>query len=124
MQESKSFHYLGDNCLAICELTIMDNSFLEDYGFDHKDQTWYYFNRLNVPVRLRHRGIAAKLLRETIDWADWEKINIILEINPYGDMSYEDLEKLYMKFGFVKLEKCYIRYFREGGEYYPRLTSQ
>jgi len=111
--ESKSFYYKGDNCLAVCDLTQIYNDLLKEYGIEHKDQTWYYFNRLNVPVRLRQQGIAKKLLQEVIEWADSIKVNILLDINPYGDLSYEQLEVLYQKYGFQKLEKCYVRYFKE-----------
>ncbi len=116
LTESKSFYHKGDNCLAVCDLTQIYNDLLKEHGIKHKNQTWYYFNRLNVPVRLRQQGIAKKLLQEMIEWADSIKANILLDINPYGDLSYEQLEVLYQKFGFQKLEKCYVRYFKEQGE--------
>jgi len=114
--KSKSFYHKDDNCLAVCDLTQIDKYFVEQYNIDSKYQDWYYFNRLNIPVRLRQQGIAKKLLQEMIEWADLEKINILLDINPYGDLSYEQLEVLYQKFGFQKLEKCYVRYFKEQEE--------
>jgi GNAT superfamily N-acetyltransferase len=91
----------------------MEESLVNDiYEIKSKNQTWYYFNRLNVPEKIRNRGIATELMNELVDWADLEEINILLDINPYGDMSYNDLKKFYKKFGFKVKKKSLIRLYK------------
>lgn len=110
---TKSFYRKIDHYLALAELTIMENSLVDDiYEIKSKDQTWYYFNRLNVPVKIRNQGIATELMNELIQWADSEKINILLDINPYGDLSYKQLKEFYKKFGFKVKKKSLIRLFK------------
>lgn len=63
-----------------------------------------YFNRLYVKEPYRKHGYGTFLL-DTLLFCIAEKgLAIILDINPYGDMGYDDLEKFYMKHGFEKYE--------------------
>lgn len=60
----------------------------------------YYFNRLIVDEKLRGKGLSKLLLDNVANWADLNSITILLDINPYGKMSKEDLQILYGKYGF------------------------
>lgn len=80
---------IDDVKLAVAELSILP------------DNTWY-FNRLNVPPEYRNKGIATKLMLMLIDAAAKYKITICCDINPYGDLNYDQLKKFYKKFGFVE----------------------
>jgi len=72
-----------------------------------KDNQWY-FNRLLVPESLRNKGYATQLLKKLLAIVKEKDIELILEINPYGDLNFEQLEKLYLKHGFVKHEEHFI----------------
>ena len=73
-----------------------------------KDYTCWYFNRLFVSNEFRNRGYAKLLLSELIKILNQKQIILWLDINPYGDLNYEQLEKLYMKYGFKKQDFGYI----------------
>lgn len=60
----------------------------------------YEVNRINVPRRWRGRGIARKLVTKVLEDADREKITLVLDINPYGDMDYKALKAWYERLGF------------------------
>jgi GNAT superfamily N-acetyltransferase len=64
-------------------------------------ENWYYFNRLFVNRKIRGNGIAKKLLEKVAIWADETKVNIFLSINPYGDLTLEQLIELYSRYGFT-----------------------
>lgn len=56
--------------------------------------------RINVPAKYRGQGHGSNMLRELCAKADAEGITLWLEINPYGDMTYEQLEAWYRRYGF------------------------
>jgi GNAT superfamily N-acetyltransferase len=89
--EFKGFYITDNSYLASAELSVMKNNL-------------YYFNRLLVNKKIRNKGYANQLLVEVCKWADQEKINILIDINPYGDLNYDQLLRFYQKFGF-KLNK-------------------
>jgi hypothetical protein len=39
-------------------------------------------------------------MEQVVEWADTEKIEILLEINPYGALDYIQLQNFYKRFGF------------------------
>ena len=63
-----------------------------------------YFNRLFVKEPYRGHGYGTFLIDTLLFMLAEKGLNIILDINPYGDMSYEDLEKFYMKHGFERYD--------------------
>jgi len=65
----------------------------------------YYFNRIIVPKQLRNKGIGTLLLKELLKVFKEKKLKLICEINPYGDLNYKQLEKWYVKNGFVLNKK-------------------
>ena len=75
-----------ENKTAVASLTFMCN-------------TWY-FNRLFAHPSLRGKGIASKLVDTVIQWAHENDHDIICDINPYGDLNFEQLKKFYIKHGF------------------------
>lgn len=68
------------------------------------DSKSYYFNRLFVHQLYRKKGISVKLLSILLEEIKQTRCTLELDINPYGDMSYEELEQFYIKHGFVKKE--------------------
>jgi len=88
--ETKTFEIIQDHARSAAELSHM---------IDRPDTT-YYFNRLIVDKKLRGQGLSIKLMNQVVEWADTEKIKILLEINPYGDLGYLQLAQFYMRFGF------------------------
>ena len=76
-------------------------------------ESWY-FNRLSVPVKFRNQGIATQLMRKLIQVLDKNKITLICDINPYGDLDFNQLNKFYKQYGFVEHEEHHlIRYPKE-----------
>lgn len=73
-----------------------------------------YVNRLIVAEPVRGRGIATKLMEALVEKADEKQINVVLEINAYGDLNRDELEVFYGKFGFNKsnIEGLYVRQYR------------
>lgn len=88
--ETKTFEIIQDHARSAAELSEM---------FGRPKKT-YYFNRLIVDKKLRGQGLSIKLMNQVVEWADKEKIIILLEINPYGDLGYLQLAQFYMRFGF------------------------
>lgn len=94
-----------DGYPATAELSKIDNKLAKDYLQTDVNGTWYYFNRLVVYPKIRNKGLATRLMKLIIDWADAEKISILNEINPYGDLDMGQLIRFYAKFGFKKHNK-------------------
>lgn len=53
-----------------------------------------------MPKTHRGRGIARSLMDEVLADADQEGTTLCLNINAYGDMSWEELEAWYLRLGF------------------------
>lgn len=81
---------------AICQVS---ETVATVYGFQ-PDCKLLYFNRLKVEQKFRGQGLATKMLKRMVELADTIKATIICDINPYGDLNYDQLYKLYKKFGF------------------------
>lgn len=69
------------------------------------DMSDYYgegkiITRINVPEKFRGKGYGRQLLKQATDWADENGITLWLEINPYGQMTYDELEAWYKRNGF------------------------
>lgn len=71
-----------------------------------------YINRLVVSENVRNRGIATKMMEKLVEVVDQKGVDVVLEINPYGDLDREKLEIFYKKFGFTEsqLSGLYVRY--------------
>lgn len=88
--ETKTFEIIQDHARSAAELSHMLG----------RPNTTYYFNRLIVDKKLRGQGLSIKLMNQVVEWADTEKIEILLEINPYGNLDYLQLAQFYERFGF------------------------
>lgn len=64
----------------------------------------YVINRVNVPKEYRRQGIGNQLMKEVMEDADTEQLYLYLSINPYGDMTYNDLELWYLRLGFMEVD--------------------
>ena len=82
-----------------------------------KDNVWY-FNRLFIHPLFRGNSYATILLDKLLSIIKERNLVLKLDINPYGDMSYEQLEEFYIKHGFIKKEdRDYVFYiFNEKGK--------
>ena len=84
-----SINYIEGYQMGIAEISRIDSG------------EWY-FNRLNVPVTMRNKGVATSLMKQLIIEADKKGITIVCDINPYGDLNKKQLQEFYKKFGFVE----------------------
>lgn len=64
------------------------------------ENAWYY-NRLYVKPEYRGHHIGSCLLDNMLKYVNKKKAILFLDINPYGDMSYQNLEAFYKRHGFV-----------------------
>ena len=79
-----SFYAVDGNTPVGCsEVTISDSG------------TVGYYNRLFVQPNYRKQGIGRKLWDMTQKELDTRGIDLIIDINPYGDMTYEQLLDFY-----------------------------
>ena len=62
----------------------------------------FYFNRLFVQPEFRNKGYATEILKTLLEKFKEKHYVLYLDINPYGDLNYEELETFYMKHGFKK----------------------
>lgn len=69
-----------------------------------KDKKIWYFNRLYVHEPFRKMGIATELITRMLHEVKRKDVQLYLDINPYGNMALEDLEKFYAKHGFIKTD--------------------
>lgn len=92
--------------IKIFSKTITDNRiciFLNDRSICELDRHWsipdtFWFTRLKV-IQVR-QGRGNFLMKELCKILDRRKINVLNGINAYGDMSYDNLKKFYLKYGF------------------------
>jgi predicted GNAT family N-acyltransferase len=63
----------------------------------------WFITRINVPMRHRGLGYGTKILRQILDDADKELVDLWLKIYPSGNLSYEQLESWYTRYGFKKV---------------------
>lgn len=90
-----------DNRLGCIDISTME------------DGCWYV-NRLYVQPSYRNQGFATSMMRELISVADSQAKDILIEINPYGDLNYDQLKSFYMKFGFDQIgENLFKRIHKE-----------
>lgn len=61
-----------------------------------------YFNRLYIRPEYRGKGLGSKLLDRLLELVKDRNIELQLDINPYGEMDYLELECFYVRHGFKK----------------------
>ena len=95
--ESVSFSSdLGHGCAELCEL-------LAEVPTKIYPGIWFWFSRLYVQPYARRKGAATDMMNKVVAWADEKGVAILNGINPYGEMTLEQLMIFYTKFGFVVL---------------------
>lgn len=113
-----SFFIIIENKIALSELSRID-CFPEDYADLIKNKEdfnlfqeelknvngVFYFSRLNVPEKIRGRGIGKELMKETIDFCEKKNYMLINTVNPYGDMNLEELNQFYENSGMKLVNK-------------------
>jgi hypothetical protein len=111
MHETKTFYIYYEylSLLAAAELSRISSDIFNVDQYPHlQNNIIYYFNRLIVPKKLRHKNIASVLMSRVCFWADEHHISILNDVNPYGDLDLEQLEQLkqfYKKYNFTELIK-------------------
>lgn len=81
-----------EHTLAIVDLSDIEQLWPELAG--------QYIHRINVPQQFRGQGLGTQLLTEVCLAADAENTCLWLDINPYGQLSFEQLEEWYRRYGF------------------------
>lgn len=97
----------GVSCYLSCggDLAVAEASFIDiEIRPDGSYGDVAYFNRINVPSKNRGVGIGRDLLVSLLDTCKDNEIAIILDINPYGDLTYEQLESWYKRYGFKEYD--------------------
>lgn len=59
-------------------------------------------SRIHVLPLFRRLGYGTDVMNQICRSADLEEVTLCLEINPYGEMTREQLETWYEKFGFIE----------------------
>lgn len=110
--DSISLNVIEGHRLAVCELAKM----IEPESFGLPSGEWFFFSRLNVPERLRGRGIGSALMSRLVELLDEHQLNVVNEINPYGresDMGFKELKAFYEKYGFSQEGEFFVRHPKE-----------
>ena len=113
-----SLFIIVENKIALSELSRID-CIVEDYAdmikgkenlklFENELKNVngvFYFSRLNVPEKIRGKGIGKALMEKTIQFCDEKNYMLINTVNPYGDMNLEELNQFYEKSGMKLVNK-------------------
>lgn len=116
LNEIKKEKFLGSNITkdsitlytklgSVCELSRLDilaENIYKTYKIKLKPPI-FYFNR--IKARKEGIGEGSLLMKKLIEILDNKKISVVNELNPYGKLNMNALEKFYSKFGFKKIEK-------------------
>lgn len=87
-----------------------------DFGLD-TDQKCRLITRINVPVGFRGNGIGSELLSTLLNDADSEDVILLLSIQPYGDMTYDQLLDWYTRHGFEPTDdEVFVRFPNAGDD--------
>jgi len=105
---NKSFYIKEDDkpvIINVTDITEYIDLYKDILPENYITKQWWYFNRLNVPERLRGKGFSKELITKLCEWANVNNIAIFNEITPYGvDLSLNKLITLYAKFGFYNIK--------------------
>lgn len=99
----KDFHIFENNHLGSAELSQINPSLFSELISCPDKNLWVFFNRLFVNENIRNRKVATRLMQQVVEWATDNKINIIIEVNPYGDLDFDQLVRFYKKFDFEQV---------------------
>lgn len=71
-------------------------------SYDRGSRSQFYIIRIYVPYDHRGQGLGSRLLTEIISDADKEEVRLSLDISSFGDLTFEQLEAWYMRYGFIE----------------------
>jgi hypothetical protein len=71
--------------------------------FPSSTQPCFDFNRIFVPSGFRNQRFGSFILDKVVEWAKREKVFIVNDMNPYGDLNLEELTAFFVKHGFKVL---------------------
>lgn len=94
---------LGGHWIAIADVSPVHEGHHRQIGIPEVPACW--LNRINVPPKFRGQGCGSNLLSRVLQDADAEGILMVLMINPYGDMTYEQLKDWYERNGFETIDE-------------------
>ena len=80
------------------------NAFAFQYAQLSRFQEVYFFTRLLVHKPFRDKKLGSFLLEKAIEHARAEEMPIVNSVNPYGDLTLEELSAFYERHGFVQQE--------------------
>ncbi len=86
----------AQNYIEMCEDEIIKKSVLDKLNTSEKV---YFFNRLNVPKKLRDLGLGKELLQEVINYCNEKNIFLVNTASSSGDMSQNKLINFYIDSG-------------------------
>ena len=72
-----------------------------------KQEDCLYFNRIFVKPEYRNKGIGKEILSRMLKIVEDLELPISCDINPYGDLNYNELHRWYISFGFKEYEMEY-----------------
>jgi GNAT superfamily N-acetyltransferase len=81
---------------------------LIEFGLGDDGPGWT-ITRVITPQGFRGQGRARELMKQVLADADAEGVVLWLEINPYGDMTFDQLEVWYERLGFTRVDENVYR---------------
>lgn len=95
--------HLPPRSKAVAYVDELPDWFLLDFGRDPVGGC-HIISQIYVPAAHRGFGHGSDLLRQIVDDADAEMITLALEIIPFGNLKYDQLQSWYESFGFEWVE--------------------
>ena len=63
---------------------------------------WFWFSR--IKVKREGQGVGTRLMTELVALCDERQVDVFCQLNPYGQLDYEQLRAFYRKFGFADIK--------------------
>jgi len=86
--------------LSPIRIAVLDVCLVEDF---------FLITRINVPVEFRSQGYGTALMEKVTEDADLEEVTLALEICPYGELDYDQLQSWYERFGFEEVDGNFFK---------------
>lgn len=100
---SKSFFHFDENvrAIAVIDLSLDANNTYAPSDVSLCDRPTYWIARVSVPSVMRRQGVGTFLMKKMCEWLDEGRFHAVIGVSSYGEMSNEDLQSFYERFGFV-----------------------
>lgn len=121
--------------LAISEISILPSeliiSYIQEFVSDKEEQdelistaqkskSFGFYSRLNVPSQMRGQNIGSLLLNETIKACEEQDVFLVNTVNPYGDLTHEQLISFYERHGMRSINEGVLIY----SKHLPQINKQ